>query len=184
MVDKQVVDKQVGTAHWDRERLNMSVNTPASWSAHFLRTRLGIPSGPVALWGLTHLNVLHQPRKTRAHSSWERTTSAALFYPQSGWRRCLTCGKQDVGVLDVAGFPFVIDDCLPHMSCVWAVELRLHFVSVLTFCLFDCLTEGIITLFVFNHIPSHLVMVKCGGSHLQFCANAAIYPWFLVWVGL
>ena len=26
--------------------------------------------------------------------------------------------KQDVSVCDVAGFPFVIDDCLPHMSCV------------------------------------------------------------------
>ena len=36
----------------------MSVNTPASWSAHALRTRLGIPSWPAALRGLTRLNVL------------------------------------------------------------------------------------------------------------------------------
>ena len=40
--------KHVGTADWDRERLN-------SWSPHALRTRLGMPSGPAALRGLTHV---------------------------------------------------------------------------------------------------------------------------------
>ena len=50
--------KHVGTTDWDRERLNMSVNTPASWSAHSLGTWLGMPSGPAALRGLTCLNVV------------------------------------------------------------------------------------------------------------------------------
>ena len=50
--------KHVGTPDWDRERLNMSVNTPASWSVHAPRTRLGIHSGPAALRGLKRLNVL------------------------------------------------------------------------------------------------------------------------------
>ena len=50
--------KHVGTADWDKDGLNMSVNTPASWYAHALRTRLGMPSGPAALRGLTRLNVL------------------------------------------------------------------------------------------------------------------------------
>ena len=50
--------KHVGTADWDRERLNMSVNTPASCSSHTLRRWLGMPSGPAALQGLTRLNVL------------------------------------------------------------------------------------------------------------------------------
>ena len=48
----------VGTADWDIERLNMPINTPASWSAHALRARLGMPSGPAALRELTRLNVL------------------------------------------------------------------------------------------------------------------------------
>ena len=62
------------------------------------------------------------------------------------------------------------------------VELQLHFVSILTFCLFDCLVDGITTLFVFSHIPSQLAMVKYSGSRFQFCANADIYPLFLVGV--
>lgn len=36
----------------------MSVNIPANWSTHALRMRLGMPSGPAALRGLTLLNVL------------------------------------------------------------------------------------------------------------------------------
>jgi hypothetical protein len=59
-----------------------------------------------------------------------------------------------------------------------AIELQPHLVSILTFPLFDCLAEGIATLFVFGHIPSHLSMVKCSGSCFQCCANAAIYPQF------
>jgi hypothetical protein len=61
----------VGTADWDRERLNMSVNTPVSWSAHALRTRLEMPSGTTALRGLTSLNVLlmSATEKEGGHSS-------------------------------------------------------------------------------------------------------------------
>ena len=66
------------------------------------------------------------------------------------------------------------------MSRVCAVELRLNFVSVLTLCIFDCLAEGITTLFLFGHVSSHLAMSKCGASHFQFCANAAVNPLFLV----
>ena len=46
--------KHIGVCEYDR----MSVNTSASWSAHALRTRLGMPFGLAALRGLTCLNVL------------------------------------------------------------------------------------------------------------------------------
>jgi hypothetical protein len=47
---------------------------------------------------------------------------------------------------------------LPHTSPIGAVELRLDFVTVLSFCQFDCLTEGITTLFVLIHVPRHLAV--------------------------
>jgi hypothetical protein len=47
----------------------------------------------------------------------------------------------------------------------------------------DWLTEGITTLFVLYHIPSHRAIVKCSGSRFHFCANAAIYLWFLDRIG-
>ena len=61
-------------------------------------------------------------------------------------------------------------------SRVSAAELRLYFVSIL----FDCLAEGIATVFVFGHVSVRLAMIKSRGSRFQFCANAAINPRFLV----
>lgn len=47
--------EQVGITDWDKERLNISVNTAASWLVHALRTRPGMPA---ALRTLTHLKTL------------------------------------------------------------------------------------------------------------------------------
>ena len=47
--------KHVGITDSDRERLKMSVRTPAIWSAHARSTHPGNLSGPVDLFkGLTH----------------------------------------------------------------------------------------------------------------------------------
>ena len=50
----------------------------------------------------------------------------------------------------------------------------------------DCHTEDITGLFVFNHIPSPLALVKCSVLHSQFSAKDAyvfVFVLFLFWIG-
>ncbi len=74
--------KHEGTTDRERDRLKMSVKTPASWKAHALSTQPGMPSGPTALRMFTRL-------KDRVTSATERvsglTSSAAAVWALSVW---------------------------------------------------------------------------------------------------
>ncbi len=50
--------KHLGTVQVDRERLKMEAKTSVNWSAQFLSTLPGIPSGPAAFLGFTLRNTL------------------------------------------------------------------------------------------------------------------------------
>ncbi len=73
--------KYVGTTDRERERLKMSGKTPASWNAHALSTRPGMPSGPTAFWMFTYL----KDRVTSATEGDSGLTSSA------GSRRSTLC---------------------------------------------------------------------------------------------
>ncbi len=65
--------KHEGTTDRERDRLKISVKTPASWKAHALSTWPGMPSGPTALRMFTRL----KDRVTSATESVSGLTSSA-----------------------------------------------------------------------------------------------------------
>jgi hypothetical protein len=113
----------------------------------------------------------------------EWAMSAALCYPQSGHRRCLACPGARCRCSRCGWFSL----CDPWLSVDPATYLSsLSCWNVTPLCLCTVVLPiwlaygGNNYTFVFNHIPSHLAVVKYGYSRFQFCTNSAIYRWFLV----
>ncbi len=77
--------KHEGITDRERDRLKMSVKTPASWKAHALSTRLGMPSGPTALRMFTRL-------KDRVTSATESRVDLPLLQQLREQERSL-CGR-------------------------------------------------------------------------------------------
>ena len=65
-------------------------------------------------------------------------------------------------------------DCRPcHIPLVSEPLNCDYFVSILTLSLFDCLAEGIATLFVFGHVYGHLALVKSSGLSFHSLTESA-----------
>ncbi len=128
--------KHEGTTDRERDRLKISVKTPASWKAHALSTRPGIPSGPTALRMFTRL----KDRVTSATESVSGLTSSAAAAAALS-----VCNVHSSWFISFKACDVV--DALPHASWVIVVEVFFNFVFISSFGCFDGSPEILTGLF-------------------------------------
>jgi hypothetical protein len=93
---------------------------------------------------------------------------------------------QDVGIHDMASFPFVVRwlsvDPATYVLCLsrWIATPLCLCTDIWHVCLHF---RGNNYTVCIRPYSSRLAIFKCGGLLFHFCANAAIYPQFWVWVG-
>jgi hypothetical protein len=142
---------QVGTTDYDRERLNMSGNTTANWSAH----ALGMLSWTAALRGLTSLKVLLM-------------LATEIWSPQFMW----VAGDHDNGSVWFSSKRAKKVFILSGSECLRRSWFSLYNLWLSAICV-SCLSHWTVTplcpcnVFLplwLTCIPSHPTWVKCGGS--------------------
>ncbi len=140
------VFRQVGTVHFNREGLNILVNTSPSSAAQSLRTRPGIPSGPAAF------RVLILSKVLITSAGW--MTKVCLFAAEA-WlivvpvlftskrlKNWLSCSASEVLLLVrllLLFCPVMLANPLSCPAGVQVAEIILDFLPVVRFCLPDAL---------------------------------------------
>ncbi len=188
---------EVGTTEVARDSLKMEVNKPASWSAHDLRTRPVIPSGPRLSWCLLLLLSSLRTSSSDTVVTWSNITalSAAFLtcwsaesrrhYIQSGRRRCFKLFGQQWICSQPRQMSYFPEEQMVFSpaTCVGVIELKiwLNSLPVSEFSSSNCPSESIARCFVLAHVSWQKTGVVCGSALVNRSTDCSVHPRFLIW---